>query len=278
MLLRPFVLVALLVGALASPTSRFVAHAQPVVAPASPLAPLDLPAPNDVRAATAPRRGLLAEPQRLPDHGRLRHDAHDVTGTVPLTYTNHSPARWCTLASARAEPVRPGQPGRGAHADAGRAGTGAFGRAATTSAAGAVQNGLAYAPRSSWTTRGCAWTSTPPSPPHGGQIIVTVHYTFVSPEYGADRMGRFEAAPRDGLRVRPVVPPRGRLRRRNGWNALPYLGQGEFYLEYGDFDVELTRPATMTVVATGALQNEAEVWTAEQRARLARARPASAPP
>ncbi|HXE58743.1 MAG TPA: M1 family metallopeptidase, partial [Gemmatimonadales bacterium] len=57
-----------------------------------------------------------------------------------------------------------------------------------------------------------------------------------------------------------------------GWNTEQYLGQGEFYLEYGRFDVSLTVPADMLVAATGVLQNPEAVLTPTQRARLARAR------
>lgn len=57
-----------------------------------------------------------------------------------------------------------------------------------------------------------------------------------------------------------------------GWNTEQYLGQGEFYLEYGNFEVSLTVPANMLVAATGTLLNPTEVLTAKQRARLARAR------
>lgn len=61
-----------------------------------------------------------------------------------------------------------------------------------------------------------------------------------------------------------------------GWNTEQYLGQGEFYLEYGSFDVSLTVPANMIVGATGVLQNPTEVLTAEQRSRLVRARSSEA--
>jgi len=54
----------------------------------------------------------------------------------------------------------------------------------------------------------------------------------------------------------------------NGWNTLQYLGQGEFYLEYGDFSYEVTVPAGYIVGGTGILQNPLEVLTATQRARL----------
>ncbi|HKH83319.1 MAG TPA: M1 family metallopeptidase, partial [Gemmatimonadales bacterium] len=57
-----------------------------------------------------------------------------------------------------------------------------------------------------------------------------------------------------------------------GWNTEQYLGQGEFYLEYGSFDVSLTVPANMLVAATGTLRNPARVLTATQRTRLAQAR------
>jgi hypothetical protein len=57
-----------------------------------------------------------------------------------------------------------------------------------------------------------------------------------------------------------------------GWNTEPYLGQGEFYLEYGSFDVSLTVPANMLVAATGTLQNPTHVLTPTQRQRLAQAR------
>jgi hypothetical protein len=57
-----------------------------------------------------------------------------------------------------------------------------------------------------------------------------------------------------------------------GWNTEQYIGLGEFYLEYGSFDVSLTLPANMLVAATGTLRNPEQVLTARERARLAQAR------
>ena len=57
-----------------------------------------------------------------------------------------------------------------------------------------------------------------------------------------------------------------------GWNTEQYYGQGEFYLEYGSFDVRLRVPADMLVAATGTLRNPGQVLTTTQRQRLARAR------
>ena len=50
---------------------------------------------------------------------------------------------------------------------------------------------------------------------------------------------------------------------RRGWHPMPYLDQGEFYSEFGAFDVSITLPANYTVGATGELQNP------DEQARLA---------
>ncbi len=54
----------------------------------------------------------------------------------------------------------------------------------------------------------------------------------------------------------------------NGWNTLPYIGNGEFYTDFGDYEVNITVPREFIVDATGTLQNPEEVFTAEQLARI----------
>jgi hypothetical protein len=49
---------------------------------------------------------------------------------------------------------------------------------------------------------------------------------------------------------------------RRGWHPIPYLDQGEFYSEYGSFDVTITLPTNYVVGATGELQNP------DERARM----------
>ncbi len=62
-----------------------------------------------------------------------------------------------------------------------------------------------------------------------------------------------------------------------GWQHKQFLGRGEFTLEFGDYDVELTVPADHVVSSTGVLQNPEQVLTVQQRARLKQAETAKSP-
>ena len=102
--------------------------------------------------------------------------------------------------------------------------------------------------------------------PHG-VLELEISWRFAVPEYGAGRMGR------DGLlfEIAQWYPRVAVYDDVRGWNHEPYIGAGEFYLEYGSFQVSLTLPGNYIVAATGRLQNPEEVLTAAQRERLARA-------
>lgn len=57
-----------------------------------------------------------------------------------------------------------------------------------------------------------------------------------------------------------------------GWQNKQFLGRGEFTLEFGNYDVEISVPKDHLVAASGELQNESQVLTGEQKRRLDQAR------
>jgi hypothetical protein len=61
------------------------------------------------------------------------------------------------------------------------------------------------------------------------------------------------------------------------WDNRTFFGLGEFLLEFGDFDMEITVPADHVVAATGELQNADAVLTSTQRKRLADAHKSDKP-
>jgi len=56
--------------------------------------------------------------------------------------------------------------------------------------------------------------------------------------------------------------------RPGGWDTDPYLGNAEFYNNFGHFDVSIDAPAGWIVGATGVLQNPTDVMTPTARQRL----------
>jgi len=71
----------------------------------------------------------------------------------------------------------------------------------------------------------------------GGKINLNIGFSFTSPDYGSDRMGVLETKNGKLFTVAQWYPRMCVYDDLNGWNTLPYLGAGEFYLEYGDFDI-----------------------------------------
>ena len=62
-----------------------------------------------------------------------------------------------------------------------------------------------------------------------------------------------------------------------GWHNKAFLGNGEFTLEFGNYEVAITVPADHVVASTGVLQNPREVMSDEERARMKAAETAEDP-
>ncbi|MBR9989885.1 MAG: M1 family metallopeptidase [Gemmatimonadetes bacterium] len=102
----------------------------------------------------------------------------------------------------------------------------------------------------------------------GGSLELEIGWDFVVPPPGAPRTGHSNNEAFVVAQWYPQVAVYDDLR---GWHDRPYWTNGEFYLEYGDFEVQLTVPEGWLVTATGELDNAAEVLTDDIRQRIARA-------
>ncbi|MGZ3754955.1 MAG: M1 family metallopeptidase [Mucilaginibacter sp.] len=106
----------------------------------------------------------------------------------------------------------------------------------------------------------------------GDKITVKVNYDFSIPFYAADRMGRKQFKQGMVYELAQWYPRMCVYDDVEGWNTLPYMGLGEFYCDYGNYDYYITAPAGMTVAGSGDLLNPEQVLSATQQARLAEAR------
>lgn len=106
---------------------------------------------------------------------------------------------------------------------------------------------------------------------NGGSIQLQVDFSFPIPEYGTDRMGILNSKNGRIYEIAQWYPRMCVFDNVLGWNTLPYMGQGEFYLEYGNIDYTVNAPAGHIVVGSGDLLNPAEVLTPTQLARYKQA-------
>jgi hypothetical protein len=107
---------------------------------------------------------------------------------------------------------------------------------------------------------------------NGDSVKLKINYSFMIPEYGTDRLGRVQTKNGWIYEVAQWYPRMCVFDNVQGWNTLPYLGQGEFYLEYGNFEYSITAPSGHIIVGSGELQNPSEVLTPAQVSRLAKAK------
>jgi hypothetical protein len=116
----------------------------------------------------------------------------------------------------------------------------------------------------------------------GSRFSFNMAWSFNVPETNVlgRRMGfeRFDKEDKNDLfEIAQWYPRMAAYYDAHGWQNKQYLGDGEFTLEFGDYDVEVTVPSDHIVAATGELQNAGDVLTAAQRERLQQARTAKQP-
>jgi hypothetical protein len=101
----------------------------------------------------------------------------------------------------------------------------------------------------------------------GNKLKMKIAFEFEIPARGTDRMGQQKTKNGIIYEVAQWFPRMCVYDDIQGWNTLPYLGAGEFYLEYGDIDFSITVPSDLIVAGSGELQNPQECMTTEQQKR-----------
>lgn len=92
----------------------------------------------------------------------------------------------------------------------------------------------------------------------GEKVKITTPFVVKLPSY-VSRMGHDEQS-----YIVCQWYPKPAVYDRKGWHEMPYLDQGEFYSEYGNFKVNISVPSSYVVGATGVLQNADEYATYKQ--------------
>lgn len=105
----------------------------------------------------------------------------------------------------------------------------------------------------------------------GDDVDISIDYSFKIPEHGKDRMGRVETKNGWLYTLAQWYPRMAVYDEVEGWNTLPYLGTGEFYLEFGDYDYKITAPDDMLIAGAGELENPDDVLTDKMQDRLDKA-------
>ena len=100
---------------------------------------------------------------------------------------------------------------------------------------------------------------------NGASVKVKIEFSYISPKYGSDRTGVLDTKNGKVFTIAQWYPRMCVYDDVKGWNTLPYQGAGEFYLEYGDFDVNITAPSNHVVVCSGELVNANEVYSVNQQ-------------
>ncbi|MDH5590418.1 MAG: M1 family peptidase, partial [Gemmatimonadota bacterium] len=186
---------------------------------------------------------------------RLYPDQNRVTGSETITYVNNSPDTLTEVYLNLAQNVfAPGNP-----RDRAAPVTGGFQLHRLV-----VQGEpVVLAPRGALSLSTSERVALPDPLVPGAKAELEIDWSFEVPE-GTFRMGREGSEVFYLAQWYPQIAVYDDLR---GWVRDPYLGDGEFYLDYGSFDVRITAPAGWLVSGSGVLQNPEEVLTPDAARR-----------
>jgi len=203
----------------------------------------------------------------------LNDQTHEVKGTVKISYTNNSPDElgfiWLQIEQNLFNQESIGQAtvplSNSRYGDAGSSFNGGYRLSNVKDQSGKeLKNSIND-------TRMRVDLPTPLAA-NGGKTEFSLDFSYIVPEYGADRTGILPTANGNIYAIAQWYPKVAVYDDVLGWNSLPYTGPGEFYMEYGDFNVEITAPANHIVLMGGELLNPQDVWTKEQLERYNKAK------
>lgn len=195
----------------------------------------------------------------------LSPETHSVSGEVTITYTNNSPDNlsfvWLQMdqniyrSDSRGSATTTQSGGRWANAE--------FTNGYQVNGIKVVGEKESYVPEKVVNdTRMQVWLKEKLAT--GKKVSIHIQYQFAIPEYGTDRMGRVNTKNGWIYEVAQWFPRLCVYDDIQGWNTLPYVGQGEFYLEYGDINYSITAPSDLIIVGSGELTNPQECLTDDQ--------------
>ena len=196
-------------------------------------APLGLPTPNEFRTPDG-RPGAGYWQQRVDYSIKVSLDTTQsrITGSETIVYTNNSPNTldhlWLQLdqnlfreeSRGNYEFNSPRSRYRGAFVNGGD----------ELNSVMVVQDGKPVESHYVVTDTRMRIDIAKPVPAHGGKVQLKIMWSFVVPKDGSDRLGRFESKDGTIYEIAQWYPRMCVYDDVNGWNTLPYLGEGEFYL------------------------------------------------
>jgi hypothetical protein len=198
----------------------------------------------------------------------------EINGTVTITYTNNSPDAldylWLQLDQNLFTKISRGHMSTpiGGY----RFGNLQFEGGDSIHSVSLVEHGKTLTPQYLITDTRMQVMLNEPLKAKGDKVILKIAYNFRIPLDGSDRMGITKTQNGKIYQIAQWYPRMEVYDDIQGWNTLPYLGAGEFYLDYGDFDYTITVPANLIVTGSGELQNPNEVLTSTETDRLNKAK------